>query len=128
MPFLFPMASFAALVLAAGLCLFRVFSKRFYIWLAALALTVVMAFPTLWILLPLALMPENTDALLVEVSHTVAGTPALLIGIFDLGWLAFLLLLAFALRGDASLLSSRKSRNENEYLKSRDRMIDFTEL
>lgn len=128
MPFILPLAGFAALALAAALCLRRVFSKRFYVWLAALALTVLIAFPTLDILLPLAVRPEGGEALAAKASRAISGTPALFIEIFDLAWLAFLLLLAFVLRGDKTLISSRKSLNEHRYLRSRNRKVDFSKL
>ncbi|MDD2232818.1 MAG: hypothetical protein PHO44_04875 [Sphaerochaetaceae bacterium] len=112
--FILPFISLALLLAALLICIRALLSRRFYLWIIPLVLTLGLGVFTFLVLLPL--ISKNP----VNASLGLRGNPIVLY-IFDALWLAMVTMFRSALGESKVRRNTRKSRNEYEYLKPRNR-------
>lgn len=109
-----PLISLCFIVIALGLCLRSLFTRRFYLWILPLLLTVGLGVFTFLTFLP------AVSARPVEIRFGIAGNP-LVLYIFDFLWLLQIASFIIYINKTDGMRRIRRNRNEYEYLKPKNR-------
>ena len=113
-PYIMPLVSLGLLLISLVLCIHSLFSRRFLLWIIPFLLTLGLGVITFIVLLPM--ISKSAPVLSIGFQGNPIG-----LCLFDALYLLMIISFKSALMGDKVRRNTRRSRNEYEYLKSKNR-------